>query len=53
MLKSSGFQTLKNFKLSSMSDRDVLFFLLEAESQGNSWTFSDSAQALTITSKNS
>jgi hypothetical protein len=29
------------------------FFLLKADTQGNPWNFSDSAQAVTITSKNS
>jgi hypothetical protein len=53
MTKSSGFQTLKISKMSSRCDRDVLFFLLKADTQANPWIFSDSAQALTVTSKNS
>jgi hypothetical protein len=54
MLKSSGFQTLKNSKMSSECDRDILFFfLLKADTQANPWIFSDSAQASTVTSKNS
>ncbi len=40
--------------MSSECDRDVLFFfLLKADTQANTWIFSDSAQATTITSKNS
>jgi hypothetical protein len=53
MLESSGFQTLKNSKMSSKCNRDVLLFLLKADTQANPWFFSDSAPALTITSKNS
>jgi hypothetical protein len=53
MLKSSGFQPLKSYKMSSKCDRDVLFFLLKADTQANPWVFSDSAQASTVTSKNS
>jgi hypothetical protein len=45
MLKSSGFKTLKNSKMSCKFDRDVLFFLLKADTQANPWVFSDSAQA--------
>jgi hypothetical protein len=39
--------------MSCKCDRDVLFFLLKADTQGNPWIFSDSEQALTITNKNS
>ncbi len=53
MPKSSGFQTLKNYKMSSECDRDVLFFLLKADTQANTWFFSDSSQASTVTCKNS
>jgi hypothetical protein len=52
MLKSSGFPTLKNSKMSCKCDRNVIFFLLKSDTQGNHWIFSDSAQALTITSNN-
>ncbi len=53
MLKSSGFQTLTNFKMSSKCDRDVsVFFLMKADTQANPWIFSDS-EALTIINKNS
>jgi hypothetical protein len=31
MLKSSGFQSLKNSKMSSECDRDVLFFSVESD----------------------
>jgi hypothetical protein len=54
MLKSSGFQTLKIYKISSECDRDVLFFfLLKADTQANPWIFSDSAKASTVSGKNS
>jgi hypothetical protein len=45
MPKISGFQTLKIYKTSSRCDRDVLFFVLKADTQANPWIFSDSAQA--------
>jgi hypothetical protein len=34
-------------------DRDILFFPLKTDTQANPWIFADSAQAWTITSKNS
>jgi hypothetical protein len=45
MLKCSGFQALKNSKMSFKCDRGVLFFLLKAGIQAIPWIFSDSARA--------
>jgi hypothetical protein len=53
MLKSSGYQTLKNYKMSCKCERDVLFLLLKADTKDDSRIFADSAQNELITNKNS
>jgi hypothetical protein len=52
MLKSSGFHTLKILRALNVIEM-FCFLLLKADTQANPWIFSDSAQASTVTSKNS
>jgi hypothetical protein len=52
MLKSEGFQTLKNSKMSCNCDRNVLFFVVESRYTSQFLCYFDSAQARTLPVKN-